>query len=95
MELFDGMKIGDIPVFFKGIGKGKSSIMEIELKTLLINAIAGGNIPRAYTAMSQLERSELLNFCGNQWNESWVWNKINLEKLSLEELVKIYNLYNK
>ena len=37
----------------------------------------------------------LMYFNGNQWSESWAWNKTKLMELSEDELVKLYYKHGK
>ena len=57
---------------------------------MLINAICG----KGFSSMDiacHYEKIGLARFSGNQWNESWEWNRIELEKLDIEKLKDIYN----
>ena len=36
------------------------------------------------------EADKYKKFTGNQWNEEWSWDRMELGKLSVEELAKMY-----
>lgn len=61
--------------------------MEINTKELLIDAICG-TYPPSYSSVIQ----HLVEYTGDQWNESWEWKREELEKLSTEYLEELYNL---
>ena len=60
--------------------------MSIEItKELIGDAIIGGcGIPLGGLG------EKLTPFCGNQWNEYWKWNREELEKISMENLITLY-----
>ena len=62
-------------------------------KKMLVHAIIGGQMP-SYKEIDEFEKTKLVYFSGNQWVPDWSWSKENLEKLSTEELLAIYDRFN-
>jgi len=58
-------------------------------KDMLINAISGKGFSSTKLA-DEMEKNGLAKWTGNQSNESWAWNKAELEKLELADLEKLY-----
>lgn len=61
-------------------------------KKVLIDAIIGSGLG-SYTSndISYFVKQGLVTYTGNQWNESWEWNREELKKLTVYLLQKIYN----
>lgn len=59
-------------------------------RCLLIDAIIGKGFVSTQQACVMTEKG-LAVFTGNQWNEDWGWKRDALEKLTTEELVKLYD----
>jgi len=62
--------------------------MEID-KELLVNAVIGRGF-RSMEHASEMTKLGLAEFSGNQWNPDWKWIREELDKLSMEELEKVY-----
>ena len=59
-------------------------------KQILIDAIIGRGL-NPYVDAIKYEKLGLARFCGNQWNEDWMWIREKLESLTETELITIYN----
>ncbi len=59
-------------------------------KQLLVYAIVGINFP-SYTLADKYTDAGLARFTGNQWNETWKWNILNLAELSEARLQGIFD----
>lgn len=66
---------------------GKLNIAKVKMtKKFIVDAIIGGiEIPMG--GFSNI----LTPFCGNQWNEDWKWDRDELNKMTLDELINFYN----
>lgn len=56
---------------------------------LLVDALAGVGISN-YGYADRMTKAGLAIFTGNQWNESWRWNRTALQKLTLKDLCARY-----
>lgn len=65
--------------------------IEIE-KSDLVNLVSSTQ-PTSYKEADKLTKKGLVAFSGNQHNESWVWIKSELTKLSDNQLMKMYQKY--
>ena len=59
-------------------------------KELLIDALYGIGCGPNKVA-NYFEEKGLASFSGNQYNEEWEWSKVELKKLSMEDLLEIYD----
>lgn len=57
-------------------------------KNLLIDAMIGRGL--AYEFAVEMVKRGLARWTGNQHNESWAWNRHELEKLDVQELQSLY-----
>ena len=60
------------------------------VKILLVDAIMGRGLPTIELAIKYTNLG-LAEFCGNQWNEDWRFEKEELLKCSIEYLEEVYN----
>lgn len=61
--------------------------MEVS-KKLLVHAIKGIGVP--IDIAENMVKIGIAYFCGNQWNEDWMWHTEKLESMTLEELEALY-----
>lgn len=59
-------------------------------KELLINSLAGKSVGGSIEYAVSMTKKGLAKFTGNQWNEDWTWIKEKLNKLTIEQLEKLY-----
>jgi len=62
-------------------------------KTDLVNLVTSVQ-PDSIQECIDNTKKGLMEFSGNQHNESWTWVKSELMKLSERKLTKLYNKYN-
>ncbi|MDP2323513.1 MAG: hypothetical protein Q8N51_05730 [Gammaproteobacteria bacterium] len=62
---------------------------ELFTRMLFIDGILGAGL-HDYEVAQEAVDSGLATFTGNQHNESWMWRRIALEKLSLPALQDLY-----
>lgn len=62
---------------------------------MVIDAIEGLGVGGSYAVAAQAEACGLATFTGNQWNESWAWNRSALEALSEPLLDELYQALKK
>lgn len=58
-------------------------------KQVLIDALCGKGFISMQFAID-MTNAGLAKFTGNQWNEDWVWDRSELQKLSVEQLESLY-----
>lgn len=60
----------------------------LEMRHIMLDAVCGHHPDNDMSMV--LQRHGLMKLTGNQWNESWAWNRDALEKLSDEKIMELY-----
>lgn len=64
--------------------------MNVDLSKEDLVSLVMGKQPETMDKCHRFTGKGLMDFTGNQWNESWEWNKKELVKLSEQELYDLY-----